>query len=174
MINFRLFYPQARYNIHWHLGLMFIANSALADSERDPEWQFYFMACLYGYGALYPAYRLAELCVRGLLTIAMEKKRMRPAHAQSFLKELSRRGEHHRTAKVYSGMRLDLDTDHSKGKLETVEDLSAKFELTALLNTDEKDDIIGDVANGDKMFDEFINLDEIGLAKVAADDDVQD
>ena len=72
---------------------------------------------------------------------------------------------------MYSGMRLDLDNDHSKGKSENVEDLSAKFELTALLNTDEKDGDNGDVANGDKVFDEFINLDEIGLAEVAADDD---
>lgn len=162
MISFRLSYAHASFNIHWHLCLIYIANSALADSETDPEWRFYFMACLSGYNALYPAYPVAELCFKGLLTMAMEKNKIGPAEARRLLKELLRRGEHHRMTDVYSGMRLDLDATNLKGSAKAVEDLAARFEASALHDADDGATSNLSADNDDALFNEMINLDEVG------------
>ena len=160
MINFHLFYPQATYNVHWHPCLMFIANSALNDSDHDSEWQFYFMACLYGYAILFPAYRLAELCFKGLLTIAIEKGKIPPAKARYLLKELSQRGQQDQTSHPYSAIRLDLDAGNTKERPGTVEDLAARFESTALSDDEGNDNAEDDEGtDDDALFDGIIDLD---------------
>ncbi len=151
----RLFYPQAKYNIQWHPALLFIANAALANSNNDPEWQFYFMAALYGYGVLAPAYRVAELCFKGLLTFAMETKKIPAGKAQYLLQELSQRREHYHESDTHSAIRLNLSSGASNENSGTVEDLASRFELIAMRETDNTA-----VNNDSSLFDELINLPE--------------
>jgi len=159
MTDFRLSYPQAKYNIQWHPSLLFLANAALANSDDDPEWQFYFMASLYGYGVLSPAYRVAELCFKGLLTFAMETKKIPAAKAQFLWRELGQRIEHHDSLKAHSAIRLNLNSSEPKRGSGTVEDLASRFETVVVLETKDVDvqkDV--DVYNDESQFDELFNL----------------
>ena len=153
MIDFRLSYPQAKYNIQWHPCLLFIANAALANSDDDPEWQFYFMASLYGYGVLSPAYRVAELCFKGLLTFATETKKIPAAKAQYLWRELGQRIEHHHALEARSGIRLNLNSGEAKGGSGTVEDLASRFETVVVLETKDVE-----IYDDDPLFDELLNL----------------
>jgi hypothetical protein len=132
---------------------MFIANAALENSDNDPEWQFYFMACLYGYGVLSPAYRVAELCFKGLLAIAVETGKMPTARARYLLEELTQRGEHHQPWNTYSGIRLNLNAGDLEERSGTVEDLASRLESAVVFETND-----ADINEGDLLFDELINM----------------
>jgi hypothetical protein len=135
---------------------MVIANSVLANSDNDHEWQFYFMACLYGYAILYPAFRVAGLCFKGLLTLAVEKKKMPPTKARYLLKELSQRETNDQIAKPYSGIVLDLSAGGSEGKSGTAEDLAARFESITLSDPEGDDTSDDDAQNSYTHTDEAL------------------
>ncbi|KAF2206179.1 hypothetical protein CERZMDRAFT_53878, partial [Cercospora zeae-maydis SCOH1-5] len=173
VVEIRLYYSEATHNIQWHPGLLFIANAVLANSERDHEWQFYFMACLYGYGALSPAFRVAALCFKGLLALAVESGKMPASRARFLVQALTRYGERLReqeqqqqrqqrdgeevtggeTEHIYSGIQLNLDVAASKEKAGTVEELAKRLETTVLAEEGE-----GDEEDEDVLFEDLINF----------------
>ncbi|PPJ52275.1 hypothetical protein CBER1_10276 [Cercospora berteroae] len=152
IIEIRLHYSQATYNIHWHPGLLFIANAVLANSANDPEWQFYFMACLYGYGVLSTAFPVAGLCFKGLLALAVESGKMPASRARLLAQELSQHGEQHDPSKSYSGIQMNLDVGELKERPGTVEELASRLESTVLAGTDDAE------VEDDAWFDDLINF----------------
>lgn len=152
VIEMRLYYPQATYNIQWHAALLFVGNAVLANSASDPEWQFYLMACLYGYGVLSTAYPLAGLCFKGLLALAVESGKMPASRARFLAQELTQHGEQHDPSKSYSGIQMNLDVAELKERPGTVEDLASRLESTVLAETDDAE------VEDDALFDDLINF----------------
>ena len=161
MIELRLHYPLAPCNSNWHPCLMYIANEALAESERDLEWQFYFMAALSGYSILAPAFRLGEIVFRALLTMAVDKGKFPAAKARKLFRENARRSAHHHFADSVPGTTLDFSVESSQGKTNTAGDLAARFESMVSLNTEDEEVRPVDEDRNDSeaadVFDEFIN-----------------
>lgn len=170
MTDFRMFYPQARNNVQWLPSLLFIANAALASADKDPEWQFYFMAALYGYAVLSPAYRIAELCFQGLLALAVETGKMSVGRAKNVSRNLSERLEKRQpSTNAYSGLRINLDGADLKGRSGTAEALASRFEALETNDVDEDEDALehadahpdpdADAYDDDALFQELANLD---------------
>lgn len=133
IIVYRQTYPQARYHIQWHPALLYVAHAVLADSS-DPEWQFYFLVCLYGYLDLHAAFRVAALCFRGLLTVALESGKLPAASARHLLQQLAKQGQHHSALNFSnSAIRVDAHTKQRKNRAATVDELALKFEEAARL-----------------------------------------
>ncbi|EME40086.1 hypothetical protein DOTSEDRAFT_74819 [Dothistroma septosporum NZE10] len=162
LLDFRLCYSEATYNIQWHPCLMFVANATLARSTTDAEWQFYFMACLYGYGTLSPAYRVAELCFKGLLTIAIDEGKMPMERARFLSNMLEERalGLQPGAGNPLSGIRLRLEggkAGEKEGVDEgTVEVLAQRFEAALMF-----DQVLGQPEENveDVLFHELMNMD---------------
>lgn len=129
-LTYRLKYPQAQYHIAWHPALLYVANAVLADSASEPEWRLYFLACLYGYSNLSAAFRLAALCLKGLLTMAIKSRKLSAASARRLLKEMI--GV--KPDVSLCGLRLDLYTEEKVKAKGNVEELVDKFEETALFD----------------------------------------
>ena len=112
-----------------------MAYAVLADT-RDPEWQFYFLVCLYAYLELHGAFRLAALCFRGLLTVALESGKLPATSARRLLLQLAQKGKHHQALNFSdSAIRVDAPegAHGSKVRATKVDELALKLEETARL-----------------------------------------
>lgn len=141
---------------------MFVANATLANSAHDTEWQFYFMACLFGYGTLSPVYRVAELCFKSLLTMAVEAGKIPRGMARHLSWMLERRMGGGRVGELsYSGLRMKLE-GAGREEVGTVEELAKRFEATVVVEAGKEEgggDEDGNAA--DVVFGEFIDLERV-------------
>lgn len=130
MLVVRSSYAQALYAVHWHASLMYVANAAMTETQ-DPEAHFFMMVALVGYADLWPAFDLAGTCLRGLLGMAVEQKRLSLSTACRFEEQALRiktaRGSYEKTHNDECAMPLNLDKTSDGAKMTTAKDLAQRF-----------------------------------------------
>ncbi|GKT91487.1 N-terminal fungal transcription regulatory domain-containing protein [Colletotrichum tofieldiae] len=98
----------------------------------NPEWRFYFLACIYGYEGLQKSYRVAEVITRGLLTMMLKDRHISVTEARQRLEHIRRAGKNHATGHVRATFMVDLDLAMMDPDAAKVENLAGRFEEIAL------------------------------------------
>jgi hypothetical protein len=121
-VEYRISQLSATHSILWHDALLYVANAVINDT-RDPDWQFYFTMCLWGYIKLYPSFQVAGGILQSLLYLAISLERIDLQTARQILFHLRLRGGHHQVMDTTSATKVDLGlavTDHDAAQAETL------------------------------------------------------
>ena len=105
-------YPESRYDIWWHISVMYVANASVKGFQADPEWRSYFLLCLYCYSILMRCFCMVQWIVPGLLAIAVQSGAMSSMEAQ-YIKSHFRSREVWGIRPAGSGAGFVLDMDRA-------------------------------------------------------------
>ena len=105
-------YPESKYDIWWHISLMYVANASVKGFQTDPEWRSYFLLCLYCYSILMRCFCMVQWIVPGLLAIAVQSGAMSSMEAQ-YIKSHFRSREVWGIRPAGSGAGFVLDMDRA-------------------------------------------------------------
>jgi hypothetical protein len=132
VIVFRYTFSCARYVVLWHLGLLHVANAALADIS-NPQWRVLFNFVLGCYAYLSHAFPLVEGIVRGLMSMSLRDDALSTTEAQGFLDRIhSQRFQDHRPPPCSSAIIVDLAlavTDRNGAQARSLADMFAFYEF---------------------------------------------
>lgn len=127
VINYRCYHESSTYTMLWQTALIYIANAVLHDTH-DPEWRFYFLACIYAYEGLRKSYRVAELISRALLTMALRGGCMTVSEANTLeVQMMEAGGVLLKDDNVRATFMVDLDLAMSNPEAARVEVLAKRF-----------------------------------------------
>ncbi|KAJ4355666.1 uncharacterized protein N0V89_003686 [Didymosphaeria variabile] len=77
---------QSPLTVTWHSALLYVANASLKNTS-DPEWRFYFMACIDSYQQIYRSYPVVSMVVQSLLMLAVRQKALTGAEARDVMRK---------------------------------------------------------------------------------------
>lgn len=133
IIIYRFNYKSSAYSIIWHTALLYLANAMLQSTDAE-DWLVYFLVCLYGYEGLRKSFRVAEVIVKGLLSMALRNGDMSGGHARRILAELQKNGLHDQVREeIRATFMVDLNLAMSQPGEATAEQLAGTFEDNALI-----------------------------------------
>jgi hypothetical protein len=132
LIVFRYTFPCARYVPFWQLGLLHVANAALADIS-NPQSRAFFDFCVHCFVYQSPAFRLVEGIVRGLLSMGLRDHAISTAEAQTILDRFYRPKNHdNRPPPCSSAIIVDLElaiSDRHGAQARSLADMFAFYEF---------------------------------------------
>ncbi|KAK6223525.1 hypothetical protein QIS74_03469 [Colletotrichum tabaci] len=131
IVRYRCSYASSAYTLLWQSALIYVANAVLHDTQ-NPEWRFYFLACIYGYESLRKPYRIAEVITRGLLTMTLRDGDITGTEARHLLKHIREAETNHEEDDVRATFMVDLDLAMTDPDAARVENLAKRFEDIAL------------------------------------------
>lgn len=131
VIRYRCEYESSAYTLLWQSALIYVANAVLHDTQ-NPEWRFYFLACIYGYEGLRRSYRIAEVISRGLLAMTLRDGDISGTEARVLLKHIREAEKIHAKENVRATFMVDLDLAMTDPEAARVENLAGRFEDIAL------------------------------------------
>ncbi|KAK1494298.1 hypothetical protein CCUS01_13713 [Colletotrichum cuscutae] len=127
VINYRCYHKSSTYTMLWQTALIYVSNAVLHDTH-DPEWRFYFLACIYAYEGLRKSYRVAELISRALLTMALRGGCMTVSEANTLEVQMTEAGGGLlKDNDVRATFMVDLDLAMSNPEAARVEVLAKRF-----------------------------------------------
>ncbi|KAL0778969.1 hypothetical protein CaCOL14_003453 [Colletotrichum acutatum] len=127
VINYRCYHESSTYTMLWQTALIYVANAVLHDTH-DPEWRFYFLACINAYEGLRKSYRVAELISRALLTMALRGGCMTVSEANTLeVQMMEAGGRHLKDDDVRATFMVDLDLAMLNPEAARVEVLAKRF-----------------------------------------------
>ncbi|KAF6814780.1 zinc finger protein [Colletotrichum plurivorum] len=131
VVEYRCHYESSTYTLLWQTALIYVANAVLHETH-DPQWRFYFLACIYAYEALRKPYRIAEVISRGLLTITLRDGDISGQEARRLLRQIKDVDGSHASGDVRATFMVDLDLAMTDPEAARVENLAERFEDIAL------------------------------------------
>ncbi|OHE98234.1 hypothetical protein CORC01_06431 [Colletotrichum orchidophilum] len=132
VVTYRSNHESSAYTMLWQTALIYVANAVLHDTQ-DPEWRFYFLACINAYEGLRKSYRVAESISRGLLAMALRGACISHNEADALQAQMMEAGGRLvKDDEIRATFMVDLDLAMSNPEAARVEVLAERFDDISL------------------------------------------
>ncbi|KAI2630840.1 hypothetical protein GGR54DRAFT_584396 [Hypoxylon sp. NC1633] len=122
----------------WHIALLYLSNAMLCETmrsgrKRDSECWFYFMLCMTCYQNMYGYFRVVEVTMLGLLSMALRNGFLSTHEANTILKDMRKIGQRYDAPfMVRASFMVDLELAMTNPREAQVQTLADAFHELAI------------------------------------------